>query len=132
MKEQKSTCIQCSERERSRSPCCDRKININIVSDIEVIEDILEFYIYSDTLNMSFPLSDFINIETSEGFAVINKIDNIATSYIQLYVSDDSTLKKLRSNVNDISKGYSNTNLEIEYGGENEMFEEIKIGRAHV
>lgn len=103
----------------------NEKINMSINSDIVVINDLLDLFIYSETLDTSFPLSDFIQIETSEGYAVINKIDNIETSYIQLYIADNSTLKELRDDVNNITKNYNNSNLKIEYGGENEMFEEI-------
>jgi multidrug efflux pump subunit AcrB len=103
----------------------NEKINIKIVSDIESIYDILDLKIYSDILTTSFYLNEFIEIEISEGFAVINKIDNIETSYIQLYVADDSNLQDLRNDVTDITDKNTNGNLEIEFGGENEMFNEI-------
>ena len=100
-------------------------INISINSDIEIVEDILDLEIYSKTLDTVFTLDEFINIESDIGYSVINKIDNTGTNYIELYYSETSSLAKLENDVETIIGNYSLGKIEVEYDGENKMFEEI-------
>lgn len=103
----------------------DEIINININSDIENIQDILNINIYSKVLDSTFKLDEFINFISVIDYSVINKIDNMGTSYIELYYSDDTNLNQLQRDVEDIVNSYSLGEIEIEYNGENKMFEEI-------
>lgn len=103
----------------------DETINISINSDVEIIEDILDLKIYSREYDSSFPLSEFINIESDIGYSVINKISNTGTNYIELYYSDNSSLSELESEVENIISNYSLGEIQVDYDGENKMFEEI-------
>lgn len=100
-------------------------INIILVSDIEEVIELEDLSIYSEILDTTYTLGEFIQIETSIGYSVINKIDNIGASYIELYFTDDSDLNELTKDVKEITGNYDNENIIIEFNGENEMFKEI-------
>lgn len=100
-------------------------INININTDIEQINDILDLTIYSDTLDTNFLLSELITIENEYDYVVINRINNMRTNYIELYFTEDSDINKLEKEVNGIIDNYTLGEVNVYYSGENEMFEEI-------
>lgn len=100
-------------------------INISINSDVKIIEDLLNLNIYSEILDQDFPLSDFISIETVIDYSVINRLDNTGVNIIDLYFTDDSSLNDLGTEVKEIIDNYDLGDVNIQYGGENEMFEEI-------
>lgn len=100
-------------------------INISITSDIQVIEDVLSLQVYSDTLNQSYPLDTFISIASVNDYSIINRLNNLGTSHIDLYYKDDSSLTELENDVKEIVSTYNLGNVSVNYGGENEMFTEI-------
>lgn len=103
----------------------NQTINISLNSDIVIIEDLLDINIYSEVLDQNFPLRDFISIETIIDYSVINRLDNTGVNIIDLYFQDDSSLRNLESDVKEIIDNIDTGDVKINYGGENEMFEEI-------
>lgn len=100
-------------------------INISLNSDIEIIEDLLDLYVYSEVLDSHFPLSDFIFIETVVDYSVIHRYNNTGVNIIDLYYSDDSSLNDLEKDVIEIVDEYDLGDTIIEYGGEKDLFDEI-------
>ena len=100
-------------------------INISVNSDVTIIEDLLVLNVYSEVLDSSFQLSTFISIESIIGYSVINRLDNTGVNIIDLYFDDDSSLAELEKDVKEIVDRYDLGLVKINYGGENEMFEEI-------
>lgn len=103
----------------------DETINISINSDISVVEDILLLHVYSEQLDQSFPLSNFITIVSINDYSIINRLNNLGTSRIDLYFTDDSSLTDLENDVKEIVSKYDLGTIVVDYGGENQMFEEI-------
>ena len=100
-------------------------INISLNSDVVVIEDLLDLNIYSEVLDSYFPLNTFISIETVVDYSIINRLDNTGVNFIDLYFDDESSLGELERDVKEIVEDYDLDGVSIDYGGENEMFEEI-------
>jgi len=100
-------------------------INVSLNSDVSMVQDLLSLNIYSETLNNYFTLDTFISIESTNDYSIINRHDNSGLSYIDLYFTDDSDLKELEKGVKDVVSDYPLGDVNVEYGGENEMFEEI-------
>jgi len=100
-------------------------INISINSDIETLNKLLDLTIHSDTLDTDFPLSYFVSVENIVDYSVINRFNNKGVNFIDLYYTDDSSLKELESNVKTIVDRHDLQGVTVDYGGENEMFEEI-------
>ena len=100
-------------------------ININLNSDVTIIEDLLNLNIYSDVLEAYFPLSTFISIETIVDYSIINRLDNTGVNFIDLSFTDDSNLIDLEKDVKEIIDNQELNGVTINYGGENEMFDEI-------
>jgi len=100
-------------------------INININSDIETLNDLLSLTVHSDILGTDFPLSAFISVESVIDYSVINRFNNTGVNFIDLYFTDDSNLKELENDVKEIVDSYDLQGVTVDFGGENEMFEEI-------
>ncbi len=100
-------------------------INVSLNSDVTLVEDLLLLNIYSETLDASYTLDNFISIESVVDYSIINRLDNQGLSYIDLYFTDDSSLNELENDVRDIVSDYNLGDVNATYGGENEMFEEI-------
>ena len=103
----------------------NEEINVSLNSDVTLVEDLLSLNIYSETLDNSFTLDTFISIESTIDYSIINRLDNSGLSYIDLYFTDDSDLKELEKDVKEVVSGYTLGDVNVKYGGENEMFEEI-------
>lgn len=100
-------------------------INVSINSDLEVITDILDLTVYSPTLDSHIPLSSFITITEEIDYSVIYRFNNENVSYIDLYYSNNSSLKEMENDVKEIINNHDTTGLTVIYGGENQLFEEI-------
>ena len=100
-------------------------INININSDIETLTELLSLTVHSDPLNIDFPLSSFISVESVIDYSVINRFNNNGVNFIDLYFTDDSNLKELEKDVKEIVDSHDLQGVTVDFGGENEMFEEI-------
>lgn len=103
----------------------DNIINISINSDVSVIDDLLSLQVYSETLDQYFTLNNFITIESANDYSIINRYNNVGTSYIDLYFTDESSLIELENDVKEVVSQHDTGNVKLDYGGENEMFEEI-------
>ncbi|MBN2604685.1 MAG: efflux RND transporter permease subunit, partial [Bacilli bacterium] len=103
----------------------DKTINISINSDISLIDDVLLLQVYSEPLDQNFTLDNFISIESINDYSIINRLNNLGTSHIDLYFTDDSSLTELESNVKDVVSQYELGSVIVDYNGENQMFEEI-------
>ena len=100
-------------------------INVSLNSDVTLVEDLLLLQIYSETLDSSFTLDNFISIDSVIDYSIINRLDNEGLNYIDLYFTDDSNLNELENDVRDVVSNYDLGDITVDYGGENEMFEEI-------
>ncbi len=103
----------------------DETINVSLNSDVTLVEDLLSLKIYSEILDASFTLDNFISIESVVGYSIINRLDNKGFTSIDLYFTDDSSLNELENDIENIVNEYDLGNIVVDYGGENEMFEEI-------
>lgn len=100
-------------------------INISINTNINDITDILTLTVYSETLDTSYPLSTFVDIEENIDYSVITRFNNENVSFIDLYYSDSSSIKELEQDIRNIIDNKDTSGVNITYGGENELFEEI-------
>jgi len=100
-------------------------INVSLNSDVLIVEDLLNLTIYSDILDEDILLSNFISIISTIDYSVINRLDGKGVSYIGLYFEDFSSLNDLNDDVVDIVDNSDLNGVEVIYGGENDMFEEI-------
>jgi len=103
----------------------DETLNINVNSDIISLNDLLNLTVHSDTLNTDFLLSNFISVERVIDYSVINRYNNEEVNYIDLYYTDSSNLNELENDVKEVINNSDLHGVTINYGGENEMFEEI-------
>ena len=103
----------------------DDTINVSINSDISIISDILSLTVYSEPLDQHIPLSTFITITDVIDYSVIYRFNNENVSYIDLYFSNSSSITELEKDVKDIVDNSTIGNVNITYGGENELFTEI-------
>jgi len=103
----------------------DDTINVSLNSDVVVAEDLLNLTVYSEPLDTHIPLSTFITITEEIDYSVIYRFNNRNVAFIDLYYTDDSSITKLEKDVKNIVDKYDTSNVSIDYGGENEMFEEI-------
>ena len=101
-------------------------VNVNIYSDIKMIDEILDLTVVSSVTNTMFTLDEFIDIEVIEDYNVLNKYNNTMASYIELDFDDDSSLNELQSDVENIVDSHISDDTIVIYTGENSMFEEIK------
>lgn len=99
-------------------------INVNINSDIQIIEDLDDLLITSSVTDSSYPLSSFITVTEIYDYAIIQRLDGQGVAIIDVYPNNIDNFK-LQSNLEEIASAYNTTGVKITYGGENEMFEEI-------
>lgn len=103
----------------------DDTINVSINSDVDVYTDILSLTVYSEPLDTFIPLSTFITINQVIDYSVIYRFNNQNVAFIDLYFTDDSNINDLENDVRKIVNDYDTSNVNITYGGENDMFKEI-------
>ena len=101
------------------------KINISVNSDIIEVSDILDLKVYSTQLDLNIPLSTFITISEVTDYSVISRFNNKNVAFIDLYFSSDSNIVDLEQDVREIVDSKNTSKVDVIYGGENEMFEEI-------
>ncbi len=103
----------------------DDTINVSINSDINVITDLLPLTVYSEPLDQHIPIGTFITITDVVDYSVIYRFNNENVSYIDLYFTNDSSIIELEKDVKEIVENSDTTNVNVTYGGENELFTEI-------
>jgi len=103
----------------------DDTINISINSDIERIDDVLTHTVYSEPLDQSFPIGNFVTIDEIIDYSVITRANNKNVAYIDLYFANDASLGELEQDVRDAIAVHDTSGVKIAYGGENELFDEI-------
>lgn len=100
-------------------------INIQINSDIDDISDIQTLLVHSSVLDADLVLSEFIAISDVTDYSVIERFDNQNANILDLYPVDGIDNVTLESEIRDLIATYDMSDIQVTYGGENDLFKEI-------